>query len=67
MCRNGRSSDLPPGIERLPVNLQQSLYFIITDWSYMNFQWHIVRPFHKGQLTAAGLSGISTRFPFNHP
>ncbi len=42
-------------------------HFIITDWSYMNFQWHIVRPFHKGRLTAAGLSGISTRFPFNHP
>lgn len=67
MCRSGRSSDLPPGIERLPVNLQQSLDFIITDWSYMNFQWHIVRPFYKGRLTAAGLSGISTRFPFNHP
>lgn len=67
MCRNGRSSDLPPGIERLPVNLQQSLDFIITDWSYMNFQWHIVLPFYKGRLTAAGLSGISTRFPFNHP
>ena len=67
MCRNGRSSDLPPGIERRPVNLQQSLDFIITDWSYKNFQWLLFDPFIKGRLTAAGLSGISTRFPFNHP
>lgn len=48
MCRNGRSSDLPPGIERLPVNLQQSLDFIITDWSYMNFQWLLFDPFIRG-------------------
>lgn len=62
MRRNGRSSDLPPGIERLPVKPQR-----ITDWSYKNFQWLLFDPFIKGRLTAAGLSGISTRFPFNHP